>query len=101
MTAGITKGYPDGTLVPDEPINRLEMTQLLANCLNYKGKYRGFPPFNDIPKGHPGEGILKQFKAEGWIKGFPDGTFRPTQHTTRAEFVVLLTQILRSGRGRI
>ncbi|MDF2950302.1 MAG: cell surface glycoprotein 2, partial [Sedimentibacter sp.] len=32
--------------------------------------------------------------AKGWVKGYPDGSFKPDQYITRAEFVTLVNNIL-------
>ncbi|UUZ82597.1 S-layer homology domain-containing protein [Paenibacillus sp. P26] len=42
-----------------------------------------------------GIGLLKQMKMEGWIIGYADGSFRPDQQATRAEFVQLLSRLLK------
>jgi hypothetical protein len=92
---GIMGGYPDGTFAPDEPITRMEMVSMLAKSLHLAGKKRGGLPFADVDEDYWGVGILKQMKADGWITGFPDGTFRPEQYATRAEFVTILEKILK------
>ncbi|MCD1260879.1 S8 family serine peptidase [Paenibacillus athensensis] len=92
--AGLVSGYPDGRFQPDRPLTRMEMTQLLAKSMNMSGKKRGNSPFTDIGDGYWGIGIVKQMFADGWISGYPDGTFRPDAQASRAEFVTLLTKVL-------
>lgn len=92
--AGIIEGYPDHTFAPDAPITRMEMASMAAKALGLAGKKRGNAPFADVGEDDWGTGILKQMKADGWISGFPDGTFRPERQATRAEFVSLLQKIL-------
>lgn len=94
--AGIIDGYPDGTFAPDQPVTRMEMTAMLARSLNMSGKSRGAVPFNDVDNDYWGTPLLKQMKAEGWIGGYPDGSYRPDQQATRAELVMLLSNILRN-----
>lgn len=58
------------------------------------GAARGATPdFNDIGQHWAREDINK-FTAKGYIKGYPDGTFRPEQPVTRAEFTTLLVTCL-------
>lgn len=38
---------------------------------------------------------VEQAVAQGWVDGFPDGTFRPDSSITRAEFVRLLAAAIR------
>lgn len=94
--AGIIDGYPDGTFRPDAFITRMDMALLIAKSLGLAGKKRGGPPFSDIGDDYWGAGILKQLKADGWIGGFPDGTFKPDLRATRAEFLNVLEKILNS-----
>ena len=46
------------------------------------------PPikFTDI-QGNWAEKIIKQFVEDGYINGYPDGTFKPNNSITRAEFI--------------
>jgi hypothetical protein len=94
--AGIVDGYPDGTFRPNASVTRMEMASMIAKSLGLAGKKRGGPPFADIDDDYWGAGILKQLKADGWIGGFPDGTFRPDRQATRAEFLTVLEKILNS-----
>lgn len=45
--------------------------------------------FSDT-RGHWAEAAIEQASAAGYIKGYPDGTFRPNQGVTRAEFIAIL-----------
>jgi hypothetical protein len=94
VQAGVVQGYPDGRFDPDGQLSRVEMASLFAEALGIAGKLRGNVPFADLPADHWAVPILKQLKAEGWIEGYADGTFRPDEPTTRAEFVALLSRIL-------
>ncbi|AFC27055.1 subtilisin-type proteinase [Paenibacillus mucilaginosus 3016] len=93
--AGIIEGYPDRTFAPDQPVSRMEMTAMLARGAGMSGKRRGAVPFTDVDESYWGTGLLKQMKAEGLIGGYADGTFRPDQQATRAEFVQLLAGMLK------
>ncbi|OCT13211.1 peptidase S8 [Paenibacillus pectinilyticus] len=94
VQASIVDGYPDGTFDPDGKLTRMEMAQMLARSMNMTGKKRGNSPFSDVSESYWGVGILKQMSADGWISGFPDGTFHPEDRATRAEFVTLLAKVV-------
>lgn len=49
--------------------------------------------FSDIAQ-HWAKGYIEQMKQLGAINGFEDGTFRPDQVVTRAEFVKMLGELL-------
>ena len=50
---------------------------------------------NDI-SGHWAENTILKWQKENKIKGYTDGTFRPNQTITRAEFVQLLYSVFPS-----
>lgn len=92
--AGIVDGYPDRSFAPDQPVSRMEMTSMIARSMNISGKRRGAIPFTDVDENYWGVGVLKQMKAEGWITGYDDGSYRPDQQASRAEFVTMLAKIM-------
>ena len=49
--------------------------------------------FKDV-KGHWAEEYVGSAVKKGWIKGYPDGSFKPDQNITRAEFVTLVNSVL-------
>jgi hypothetical protein len=51
------------------------------------------PKFSDIGNNWA-QGTITSFASKGLIKGYPDGTFRPNNPITRAEFTVLLENCL-------
>ncbi|WP_238403214.1 S8 family serine peptidase [Paenibacillus mesophilus] len=94
MQAGIVQGYPDGRFNPEGSLSRVEMAVLFAKAIGLGGKLRGEIPFADIDSTYWALPILKQMKAEGWITGYDDDTFRPDLPTTRAEFAAMLSRIV-------
>ncbi len=42
--------------------------------------------------GRPDQAVIERVAAAGFMKGYPDGTFRPNAPVTRAEFVVALAR---------
>ncbi len=55
-------------------------------------------PYCDI-KGHWAESLIRQAIAEGWAKGYPDGTFQPDKPMTRAESVALVMAAMKKAPG--
>lgn len=53
-------------------------------------KYLPYPP--DI-RGHWAEPVLRKGQMIGWVKGFPDGSLRPDQKITRAEFAAFADRV--------
>jgi hypothetical protein len=42
--------------------------------------------------GRPDQAVIERVVAKGFMKGYPDGTFRPNTPVTRAEFIVALAR---------
>ena len=88
--AGIVSGYPDGTFRPNAPITRAEMSKIIALFAKLD---KTNDRFSDIA-GHWAEAYIKLAAGNGWIKGYPDGSFRPNQSITRAETVTMINRVL-------
>ncbi len=89
VNAGYMKGYPDGTFRPNDKITRAEFTQMIKAIDKAN---TGMAPFADV-KGHWAEAAINQAYANGRINGYPDGTFRPNNHITRAEAVTVFNKL--------
>ena len=88
--AGIVDGYPDGTFRPDAPITRAEMAKIISLFAKLdKSESR----FSDIA-GHWAEAYIRLAAGNGWIEGYPDGTFGPQRNITRAETATMINRVL-------
>gem|GEM_PF-3094287 len=88
---GVVHGYPDGTFRPDSSITRAEFATIAAQFLN--SEYVGENRFSDIDY-HWAAQYINLAAEEGWISGYPDGTFKPDQNITRAEAMTLVNAVL-------
>ena len=88
--AGIVNGYPDGTFRPNAPITRAEMAKIIALFAKLEPSAERFPD----AAGHWAEAYIRLAAGNGWIEGYPDGTFRPNQSITRAETVTMIDRVL-------
>ena len=88
--AGIVNGYPDGTFRPNAPITRAEMAKIIALFAKLDKTADRFPD----AAGHWAEAYIRLAAGNGWIEGYPDGTFRPNQSITRAETVTMIDRVL-------
>jgi len=91
--AGVVQGYPDGTFRPDNYVTRVEMAQMLGNVMKLTPLAED-PGFKDIASDYWAVGMLAALKRDGILTGYPDGTFRPNETATRAEFANLLYKAL-------
>jgi hypothetical protein len=58
-----------------DPLNRIDQLNVL----------------NDISK-HWAKSAIEDAVAKGYVKGYPDGTFKPNEQVTRAEFLAIITR---------
>ena len=88
---GIITGYPDGTFKPNKPITRAEFAAIAARFdETQSGKSA---TFSDVI-GHWAAKEIGIAYYNDWIKGYPDGTFKPDQNITRAEAMTLINRVL-------
>ncbi len=88
--AGIFNGYPDGTFKPNQPITRAELAKVIAMFAKLT---EGEREFSDID-GHWAEPYIRLAAGNGWILGYPDGTFLPNENLKRAEAVTMINRVL-------
>ena len=89
VKVGYMKGYPDGTFRPNGKITRAELAQMI---IAIDKANRGSAPFADV-KNHWARPAIDQAYANGRIKGYPDGSFRPNNSITRAESVTIFNSL--------
>ena len=88
---GIITGYPDGTFRPNAAITRAEFAAIAARFDNDGDKDRC--KFSDIAT-HWAKDEISIAYNNGWITGYPDGTFGPQRDITRAETMTLVNRVL-------
>jgi parallel beta-helix repeat protein len=54
----------------------------------------GATAFKDVPTGYWAKAYIEALAAQNIIAGFPDGTFRPNEPVTRAQFATIITKAL-------
>lgn len=92
--AGILDGYPDGTFGGTNGITRAEFVKVVGIMLglDVNAESSVTVTLSDI-SGHWAENYIKTFVAHGYIKGYPEGDFRPDKQVTRAEAVAILNRV--------
>lgn len=74
---------------PDRPITRGELAQLISHV----DKKNSAPASFDDVRGHKYEAAINQAYANGRIKGYEDGSFRPDGKIKRAEVATMLNHL--------
>ncbi len=91
IRAGYLSGYPDGTFRPGNPITRQEAAKMVVFVLNESVSAGKTTFVDDSQISSWARGYVKAAAALDVLGGYPDGTFRPHNHITRAETVKLLS----------
>ena len=84
-------GYPDGTFRPNAYITRAEFAAIAAR-FDADGD-KTLAAFSDIAN-HWAKDEISVAYNNGWVDGYPNGTFGPRRNITRAETVTLVNRVL-------
>ena len=87
----ILTGYQDGNFKPGAYMTKAELAAVASRFDNLSTP--GAITFSDV-SGHWAEKYILSAAEKGWVKGYEDGTFKPDQYVTRAEFVTLVNNVL-------
>ncbi|MBD2340451.1 DUF1565 domain-containing protein [Calothrix sp. FACHB-156] len=60
----------------------------------------GATAFNDVPTGYWAKAYIEALSSQKIIAGFPDGTFKPNDPVTRAQFATIVTKALAPASKR-
>ena len=88
---GIVKGRRADSFDPDASITRAEFAAICARFNTKPVENSG--SFSDI-SGHWAEKYIERAATLGWIAGYSDGTFRPSNYITRAEAMTMINRVL-------
>lgn len=96
INMGVIQGYPDGTIKPDNNVNRAEAVTALMKSIGYGPAENAEFTFTDksaIPAWV--KGFLKTALDLKVVGGYEDNTFRASRNVTRQEVVVMLMKTFR------
>ena len=94
---GIFKGYADGSFQPDSDINRAELLKILIEGQGVtpdSSVYKNC--FTDVKTDWYAKYVCYA-KAEGWIQGYSDGSFRPSSTVNKVEALKMLFEVYEEG----
>lgn len=82
-------GYPEGDFRPDGNITRAETAAMLSRVMTFETSDIDIA-FSDVSSEIWYADSVIAMSSAGMIIGYPDGTFKPENQITRAEFVAML-----------
>ena len=92
LRADVISGYGDGTLKPNNTINRAEFAKILVNVTDQDLITPTTPSFPDVRPEHWFYPYIETAHSLGWVNGYPDGSFRPGNTINRAEVAKLIAK---------
>lgn len=86
------RGYGDGSFKPDKNITRAEFTAIISSINGYDSN--SLNKFKDVPKDHWAKEYIEDAGEKNYVKGYPNGTFKPDETITRAEVVAMINRMI-------
>lgn len=96
----LVKGFIDGTFQPDTQVTRAQFAALVAAAFPSRESTQPLARFRDVSPSFWAASAIRQAQTQGFISGFPDGTFRPNSPMTRVQAIVALANGLSLKGGR-
>jgi hypothetical protein len=93
----LLSGYPDGTLKLENNITRAEFSILVMKMLGYKEEniiLQSEKNFSDLKENHWARKSIIKATELGYLTGYEDNTFRPSNNLTYAECCAILVNVL-------
>ena len=91
---GYISGYEDGTFLPDKTVSRAEFSKMINNAIKLTATGGAKAEFSDVKANDWFVNEVKKAENAGYITGYEDGTFRPSNSVTRQEAAVILSRIV-------
>ncbi|WP_288961530.1 S-layer homology domain-containing protein [uncultured Peptoniphilus sp.] len=94
------KGYPDGTFKPQANVTRAEAAQMFATLLNGGTNFgtSQATKFSDASDDWYSKAV-NYVVGKGLISGYPNGTFKPNDSITRAEFAQMISGYIKNEKA--
>ena len=88
---GIVSGFEDGRFQPDRPVTRAEFATLLTGVFGDRPPASSSKTFNDVADDYWGKEAISRAVQLGFMKGYPDGSFKPDRPIPYLEMTIALS----------
>ena len=87
---GIIAGFPDGSFRPNQAVTRAQFAAIVRQAFDQPQNRPG-SSFRDVSADYWASDAIADAYRQGFLSGYPDGTFRPEQEIPRVQALVSLT----------
>ncbi|WP_164929452.1 S-layer homology domain-containing protein [Gloeobacter violaceus] len=87
-------GFPDDTFRPDAPVTRAQLAAMAARAFDLPESQVSSLTFKDVSPNYWAAKAIATVADRGLASGFPDGNFHPEDLLTRAQAIVIFSQVL-------
>lgn len=89
----ILNGYPDATFKPNRLVSRVEFLKIVLESAKAPLDVENISGFKDVEENAWYAKYLRKAKKEGWVQGYPDGTFKPEQSVNKVEGLKIIAAV--------
>lgn len=87
------EGYPDDTFKPERNVTREEVAMILYRVYHLSDAAMSDMNYSDVSKDDWSASAIAAVTKTGFMIGYPDGTFLPTQSITREEMAGVVARL--------
>ena len=98
---GVFKGYEDGSFKPENKITRAEVATIIYRIYTQdlakndkSGLYASYNKFSDMAGAGWAKGYIGYCANAEFVKGYPDGTFKPSGNVTGYEVLAMILRVV-------
>jgi alpha-tubulin suppressor-like RCC1 family protein len=97
--AGIINGYSDGTFRPNANVTRAQIAIMVQRAFNVQASGT-IITFTDVPDGYAPKRFIETLASQKIVNGYSDGTFKPLNNVTRAQFSTMIYNAIQYAQKR-
>lgn len=94
---GVVTGNPDGNYYPARPVNRAEFLTMLYRATDKSSRSVSTSCFSDVSASAWYAAVVCDAAANGYVGGYPNGSFKPEQTVNRVEALKMLYKVFGFG----
>lgn len=98
VSKGAISGFGDGTFAPDAPITRAQYAAIIAKTFQLSASNK-VNKFSDVKSDFWAASAIFAAAENGFVSGFPDGSFRPGLNLTKIQAIVSIVNGLKLSNG--